>query len=459
MADIKLYPSELNGQVIVPPSKSMSHRAIICASLASGTSIIENIDFSDDINSTIKAMKILGAEITVEGKSLYIQGIKSKEMVRKFEYKKQVQDKEQFQICNYDLTNENINFEKNIPTVDCSESGSTLRFIIPIFSALSKPARYIGRGNLGKRPLSIYYKIFDDQNIRYEFKSEELDLTVLDNLKPGEFYIEGNVSSQFISGLIFALPLLNGDSKIYITTEFESKPYLDLTILVLKSFGIDIENKGYREFTIKGNQEYKNCNYRVEGDYSQGAYFLCANALGSDISLSGLKEDSLQGDKRIIGILDSMGTSSKFVDDKLYNISRELTGTTIDASQCPDIIPVLSLVATLSKGETKIVNAHRLKLKECDRLEATRLELLKLGGDIEATEDSLIIKGIDKLRGGINVWSHNDHRIAMMLSIASCFCEEEIVICDSECISKSYPNFYKDFMELGGKIDEWNLGK
>ncbi|WP_330369422.1 hypothetical protein [Metaclostridioides mangenotii] len=159
MADIKLYPSELNGEVIVPPSKSMSHRAIICASLASGTSIIENIDFSDDINSTIKAMKILGAEITVEGKSLYIQGIKSKEMVRKFEYKKQVQDKEQFQICNYDLTNENINFEKNIPTVDCSESGSTLRFIIPIFSALSKPARYIGRGNLGKRPLSIYYKI------------------------------------------------------------------------------------------------------------------------------------------------------------------------------------------------------------------------------------------------------------------------------------------------------------
>lgn len=458
MTNIRLYPSSLAGEIVIPPSKSISHRAIICASLTSGISKIENIDFSDDIMSTIGAMKKLGAEITAKGDCLYIQGLMTNRIKGTlFDHKlEKCTTNDHFNDCS---NSNDVLYKNNIETVDCSESGSTLRFIVPIFSALAQPTRYIGRGNLGKRPLSIYYNIFNEQHIRYKYKKDELDLTVIDKLKPGDFYVEGNVSSQFISGLLFALPILSADSKIIITTEFESKPYLDLTLSVLKVFGIDIVNNDYREFIIKGKQQYKCCNYTVEGDYSQAAYFLCANALGADISIKGLKKDSLQGDKEIISILERMVTSAEINEGKIYNHTKQIEEIKIDASQCPDIIPIVSLVAALRKGETKILNAHRLKIKECDRLEATRLELLKLGANIKSTEDSLVINGVDELRGGVDVWSHNDHRIAMMLSIASCFCKEAIILLDSECTSKSYPNFYKDFAELGGKLYEWNMGK
>ena len=437
MGSLKIYPSKLSGDVKIPPSKSMAHRAVICSSLSNGKSRISNIDFSDDIIATIRAMTSLGAIIEKKEDILEISGIFSKEGI---------------------LNREN---QLNQPklTIDCNESGSTLRFLVPISLAFDGVKRFIGRGNLGKRPLDTYYEIFDRQNIKYSYKENQLDLIISGKLKPDEFRVKGNISSQFITGLLFILPTLESDSKIIITTELESKGYLDLTLSTIKDFGVEIINNNYKEFIIKGNQTYKARDYKVEGDYSQGAFYLSADAIGEDISILDLKEDSLQGDSEVVEILSRMGMEILREGNKIKGITNGLNGTLIDASQCPDIIPVLSVVASLSIGKTTIINAGRLRIKECDRLNAINVELSKLGANIEEKEDSLIIEGVSKLNGGVEVWSHKDHRIAMTLAIASCRCDKPIILKDFECVSKSYPHFFKDFKMLGGRIDEWNMGK
>ncbi|EQI69259.1 3-phosphoshikimate 1-carboxyvinyltransferase [Clostridioides difficile] len=351
MGSLKIYPSKLSGDVKIPPSKSMAHRAVICSSLSNGKSRISNIDFSDDIIATIRAMTSLGAIIEKKEDILEISGIFSKEGI---------------------LNREN---QLNQPklTIDCNESGSTLRFLVPISLAFDGVKRFIGRGNLGKRPLDTYYEIFDRQNIKYSYKENQLDLIISGKLKPDEFRVKGNISSQFITGLLFILPTLESDSKIIITTELESKGYLDLTLSTIKDFGVEIINNNYKEFIIKGNQTYKARDYKVEGDYSQGAFYLSADAIGEDISILDLKEDSLQGDSEVVEILSRMGMEILREGNKIKGITNGLNGTLIDASQCPDIIPVLSVVASLSIGKTTIINAGRLRIKECDRLHAIML--------------------------------------------------------------------------------------
>ena len=432
MADIKIYPTKLKGEVKIPPSKSMAHRAVICASLGDGVSRITNIDYSDDIIATINAMKALGAIIEEDKDCLKVIGINSKELIGHRKFKR---------------------------VVDCNESGSTLRFIVPISLAFEGETRFIGRGNLGKRPLKTYYDIFDKQDIKYTYLDDILDLVVSGKLKAGTYEVEGNISSQFITGLLFTLPLLDGDSKIIITTKLESKGYLDLTLSAMKDFGIEVINNDYKEFIIKGNQKYVSRDYRVEGDYSQGAFFLSANALGNEVNILDLKDDSLQGDREVIDILERMGLAIEKNDFSMSGKIKKLKSTVIDGSQCPDIIPVLSLVAALSEGTTKIINAGRLRIKECDRLSAVTEELNKLGAKVTEEADGLIIEGVRELKGGVEVWSHKDHRIAMTLAIASTRCNNPIIIKDYECISKSYPQFFEDFKKLGGKIDEWNVGK
>ena len=410
----------------------MAHRAVICASLGDGISKISNIDFSDDIIATINAMRALGAIIEEKEEYLEIKGM------------------------NYEGIKANRDYDR---VVDCNESGSTLRFLVPIALAFEGVTRFVGRGNLGKRPLTTYYEIFDRQGIEYSFKEDELDLIVTGTIKPDEFRVKGNISSQFISGLFFTLPLLDGDSKVIITSELESKGYLDLTLSALRDFGIELINNDYKEFIIKGNQSYLSRDYRVEGDYSQGAFFLCADALGSNINILDLKEDSLQGDKEVLDILSRMGTEFTINNDSIVGKVEELKSTVIDASQCPDIIPVVSLVCAMTKGTTEIINAGRLRIKECDRLNAVAVELNKLGANIEEKDDSLVIKGVGELKGGVEVWSHKDHRIAMTLAIAATICKEPIIIKDYECVSKSYPHFFEDYKKLGGKFDEWSLGQ
>lgn len=432
MGSLKLYPKNLKGEVKIPPSKSMAHRALICAALGDSVSKITNIDLSDDIIATIDAMRSIGAIINNNSEYIEVKGIKAKDLSLDRDYER---------------------------VIDCNESGSTLRFLIPIALAFEGVTRFVGRGNLGKRPLNTYYEIFDAQKIEYEYKEGILDLVTSGQLKSGEFEVKGNISSQFITGLLFALPLLQDDSKIIITTELESKGYIDLTLSAMKDFGIEIINKDYKEFIIKGNQNYKSKDYRVEGDYSQGAFFLSADAIGADVNILDLKEDSLQGDKEVIDILTRMGVSIIKEEKHTKSKVQVLKGTLIDASQCPDIIPVLAVVAALSEGRTEIINAGRLRIKECDRLNAVTLELNKLGAKIEEKPEGLIIDGVKEFNGGVNVWSHKDHRIAMSLAIASIKCKEPIILEEYECVSKSYPHFFEDFKMLGGSFDEWSMGK
>lgn len=431
MAELKIYPSNLKGEVKIPPSKSMAHRAIICAALSDGLCIIENIDYSDDIIATIDAMNSLGAKI--------------------------VKHKDYIEVIGAYGSDEK---PQETRIIDCNESGSTLRFLVPISLLFKGSSKFIGRGNLGKRPLTTYYNIFERQGIEYSYEEGNLNLVINGELNPGTFEVEGNVSSQFITGLLFTLPLLKEDSKIIITTEMESKGYIDLTLRAMSDFGVEIINNNYREFIIKGNQKYNARNYRVEGDYSQAAFFLCADSLGNDVLCKDLDLNSLQGDKEVIDILERMNVVFNANDIGVKGTTNgELASTVIDGSQCPDIIPVLTSVAALTKGTTEIINAGRLRIKECDRLAAVTSELNKLGAKIIEKEDGLVVTGVEKLQGGVEVWSHKDHRIAMTLAIASTRCEEPIVIKDYECIAKSYPNFFEDFKALGGNVHEWNVGK
>jgi len=228
----------------------------------------------------------------------------------------------------------------------------------------------------------------------------------------------------------------------------------------MKAFDIEIINNNYEEFIIKGNQTYKSRDYRVEGDYSQAAFFFSADALSNEVILNDLKLDSLQGDKEVIDILTRMGLEiSNKNSGVIGNVSGKLKATVIDGSQCPDIIPVVSLVAALSEGTTEVINAGRLRIKECDRLAAVTSELNKLGAKITEKEDGLIIEGVKELKGGVEVWSHKDHRIAMTIAIAATMCKENIILKDYECVSKSYPQFWDDFKNVGGVFDEWNVGE
>jgi 3-phosphoshikimate 1-carboxyvinyltransferase len=421
---VKIIPSSLQGEISIPASKSLCHRAIIAAGLSQGRSSINNIIYSDDITATCKGMKALGVDIQERSNSLLIDG---------------------------------ANFGNNtLNEVDCIESGSTLRFLIPIALLTGKAVTFTGIGRLSSRPLTPYYNIFDKGNISYGSK-EGLPLTVEGLLSPGDFYIEGNISSQFITGLIFSLPLLKSNSKIIITTELQSKRYVDLTIDILNKFGVKIENKNYREFYIKGSQQYKAKDYSVEGDFSQAAFWLVAGILGGAVQCNSLDTASLQGDKIIIDIIKEMGGDITVYKDIVITKTSSTKGITIDASECPDLVPILSVLASLSKGTTKIVNAERLRIKESDRLKAMATELNKLGADVEETQDGLIIYGVESLKGG-TVDSWKDHRIAMALSIAAIKCTEPVIITNSDSVNKSYPEFFKDYRSVGGDVNEWSLG-
>lgn len=427
---VKISPSRLRGEVTIPPSKSLSHRAVISAGLSSGESIIENVMFSQDIIATCSCMEALGVNI---------EKIKTGDNI----YTLKITGCESFKL------------QKN--EIDCFESGSTLRFFIPISLINENNITFNGKGKLVSRPLDEYYKIFEKQSIEYTNASGNLPLTIDGHLKAGAFDIAGNVSSQFITGLLFALPLLKDNSVIKIIGDLESKGYVDLTLYILNKFSIEVINDNYHSFYIKGNQQYKSKNYRVEGDFSQAAFWLVAGAIGGDISCLDLNANSLQGDKEVLDIINRMNANVSIYDNKIITKLASTKHTIIDGSQCPDIIPVLAVLASVSEGTTEIINAGRLRIKESDRLTAITTELKKLGADIEEKNAGLIINGKTQLNGG-EVDSWNDHRIAMSLAVAALKCTNDVIIKDSSCINKSYPTFWEDFRKLGGKIDEWNLG-
>ena len=408
MTAVKIIPTKLKGVVQVPPSKSLAHRAIICASLAKGVSRIDNIEYSKDIQATIKAMKSLGT------------------IIEEFE--------------NYLIIDGTTTFTKQNSEIDCEESGSTLRFMVPISIVEENKVHFVGRGNLGKRPLDTFYEIFERQNIGYMYKKDVLDLYVIGKLKPDHYIIPGNISSQFITGLLFALPLLKGDSIIEITSTLESKGYIDLTLQMLSQYGIKIINNDYKSFVVMGNQEYQAHDYRVEADFSQAAFYLVAGAIGNDVVLTDLNLNSLQGDKATLSILEAMGAKINVVSDGIKVTGENLSATQVDASQCPDVIPVVSVALALAQGKSEVINAKRLRIKECDRIIATSSQLNELGGSVVELSDSMTIRGVSEFVGG-NCSSFADHRIAMMLAIAATRCNQSVIIDNMECVEKSYPSF------------------
>ena len=408
---------KLVGELSPPPSKSVLHRYIIASSLAKGVSKIENISFSEDIIATIEAMKKLGANIEQKENYLLIDGSDT-----------------------FKNLNENIE-------IDCNESGSTLRFLFPLSIVEENKVLFKGRGKLFKRPMTPYFENFEKYKIKHSYIDEN-KILLEGKLKAGIYEIDGNISSQFITGLLFSLPLLEGESKIIINGKLESSNYIDISLECLSKFGIKIINNSYQEFVIEGNQSYKVGNYRTEADYSQAAFFLVANAIGSNIKINDLSEDSLQGDKKIIDYISEIDN---------WNSKDTLV---LDGSETPDIIPILSLKAAVSGKKIEIVNVERLRIKESDRLKATVEELSKLNFDLIEKKDSILINSrenfeVNKNEKVVSLSAHSDHRIAMMIAIAATCYDGEILLDNLDCVKKSYPNFWEVFLSLGGKIYEY----
>ena len=331
----------------------------------------------------------------------------------------------------------------------CGESGSTLRFLLPVMGALGHKAVFHMEGRLPERPLSPLYEELEDHGCRLTPKGET-PLTIEGQLQPGTYQIPGNVSSQYISGLLFALPLLDGNSQIRIQGTLESSPYVDMTNNVLTQFGIKIEttDDGYH---IPGGQTYTApVTYQVEGDWSNACFFLAAGALTEGgIKVTGLNPDSLQGDKAILDILKEMGVTVTIeADGIIVSPGHTLHGTTIDVSQIPDMTPILSVLALAAEGTTIITGAARLRIKESDRLAAITETLTALGGHIEEQSDGLIVKGGSRLHGGI-IHAHNDHRIAMMAAVASLICDGKVTIQGADAVNKSYPAFFDVWKDIG----------
>lgn len=422
MQNVNITPKKLNGGIQIPPSKSISHRAIICASLAKGVSELKNVGKSDDIHATIEAMRAFGAKITEYGDRLVIDGT-------------------------------NTLKQEEMPDIDCCESGSTARFLIPLALHCNCPVTFTGSGRLPQRPMNTFFNLFDEFGIVYKTpKDAALPLTVYGGQINGTIEVEGNISSQFISGLLFSLPLYPFDSEIIITTAFESKGYIDMTIDVLETFGITVHNHGYKKFKIKGNQSYKPVSYTVEADYSQAAFFLAAGALGSFVVCKGLNANTKQGDRKITDVIQKMGGSVIFDSENgIAALPSNLHGCTVDVSQIPDLVPAIAVLAAAASGETVIKGAGRLRHKESDRLSAVAEQLNSIGATVIEKGDMLIIEGADKLSGG-TASSCGDHRIAMALAIAATRCTEQVTITNSGCVKKSYPNFWEDYKSLGGDI-------
>ncbi|MBQ8784297.1 MAG: 3-phosphoshikimate 1-carboxyvinyltransferase [Clostridia bacterium] len=418
--NVRLNGNGISGEVRAIPSKSDVHRALICAALADKKSRVNFSATSEDINATVSCLNSLGAKITLDGGGADVIPIGK-------------------------------NLNKNA-TLDCGESGSTIRFMIPVAAALGADSSFTGRGRLAQRPIEPLATVMKQNGCTFS-KQGEFPLKVGGQLKSTEFEIEGNVSSQFITGLLFALPLIGG-GKIKILPPVESKKYIDMTVRTMGEFGVNVSVEG-TTYTVDSSSRYTVLNevYSSDGDWSNAAFFLSAAAIKGNIKYTGVFKNSLQGDKEIVNLLSRFGAEVIWEDDSVFVKSNELHSIDIDASQIPDLVPILSVVAAFAKGETKIYNAGRLRIKESDRLSAVATALNTLGTDVTELEDSLIIKGNpDACLSGC-VDSFNDHRMVMSCAVAALCSGGEITVENAQAVNKSYPLFFEDFILLGGKCD------
>ena len=394
-----IKPSHLYGTISAPPSKSIAHRAMICAALASGKSVISNLSESQDLLATADCIRALGAEIRKIENASEVTGIRKK--------------------------------NSGIVALSCRESGSTLRFLIPVACALYENSIFEGSTRLIERGIGVYEDIFKNRGIKISKSKDSISFS--GQLTSGEYTLPGNVSSQFVSGLMFALPLLCGDSKITVIPPVESKPYIDITLSILHEFGIEIAECGENTYFVRGNQKYTSKNITVEGDWSNSAVFFALNALGAGITVSGLSGSSLQGD-RVIGRNIELLKTEKPV---------------IDISACPDLAPVLFALAGAMHG-AEFIGTARLKIKESDRSASMRDELLKFGIKAEIDDNRVIILKSDLKPPLDIICSHNDHRIVMACTLL--LSKTGGTIDGIEAVSKSFPDFFDVLSSLGLEV-------
>lgn len=416
--NVKIKPSKLIGRVNAPSSKSFSHRMLIAAALAGGVSEISNISRSEDIDATVDALTALGAKIFREGTVYTVIGIKT---------------------------------PSASAVIDCRESGSTMRFIIPIAAALGCSCEFHGSGKLPERPVTPYIREMGKHGAVITKTEGVMPFTMNGKLRGGEYVLEGDISSQFITGLLFALPLCRENSVIRLASKLESKPYADMTVDALARFGISIEESedkdGLPLYRIRGGQKYRSADVTVEGDYSQAAFYFAANALGSEVKVDNLNENSVQGDKKILEIIRDMSYNKLNA-----KTSGKLPAFSADVSDIPDLVPILTVLGCFTDGVSRITGAKRLKIKESNRLEAIAAALGNIGGKVKVLDDSLEIEPVERFRGG-TIDGCNDHRIVMASAIASTMADGEVTITDAEAVSKSYPDFWRDFISLGGDAE------
>ncbi len=406
-----------------PPSKSLAHRAVLCAALASGTSRVENLQWSADVSATLQAARDFGARVKqIEGGAI-ITG------------------------CGW----------PQLPAgpVDCGESGSTLRFLAPILAQTGGEVRLVGHGRLPQRPQQVYAELFRQKGARFD--QDEAGIWLQGPLPGGEYTLRGDVSSQFISGLLFALPLADEDSVIRVQHPFESRSYVGLTLAALADFGIQVhpcEGEGETTFSVEGGQRYRPFDFRVEADWSNAAFPAVLGAIAGGVKVAGLSRSSAQGDGVILDILARCGAS--FHWDEAGRLGFEparLQGCVIDLADCPDLGPILMVLALFCQGVTRIEHAGRLRIKESDRIEAMAAELAKFGGEVRQLDaDTIEIEGCRLHAPAQPVDSHNDHRVVMACAVAALAAGVPVTLADAGAVAKSWPGFFDQLEELGAKV-------
>ena len=411
----------VGGTIAAPPSKSMAHRAVLCAALAEGRSRITNLEFSKDISATLSAAGQLCAAVDTGADEAVVEGLG--------------------------------HFLPLSAPVDCCESGSTLRFLIPIASLTGQPVTFTGRGRLMERPQSVYETLYYEQNLRFE--QSPAGLTVEGALTPGDYRLAGNVSSQFISGLLFALPLLPGDSTLHLIPPVESRSYIDMTRAVQAAFGVQSRWLDATTLAVPGGQQYRPCGYTVEGDYSQAAFPAVLGAVCGGVTITGLASDTLQGDAVILDILRRCGAVFTRTGDRITFEKAPLRGVDIDLADCPDLGPVLMVLGLLCKGTTVIRNAGRLRLKESDRIAAMEAELRAVGGIVESEGGTITVQGCaDRLHyPAAPLCGHNDHRVVMSLAVLALATGLSLTVDGAEAVQKSWPNFFEAIRPLGAEVE------
>lgn len=418
MPNVKYLPYTPSGTVAAPPSKSDVHRAIICAALSGGVCTVTPVALSNDIKATIGCVEALGAKTSIEKDVLTVDGT--------------------------DI------FKNKTATLNCIESGSTLRFLIPVAAAGGIDAEFIGSGSLVTRPIGLYNDILPGKGVTLD-NDNGLPLKISGKLKAGVFKVPGNISSQFISGLLFALPLLRGDSDIILTSPIQSAGYINMTIRTMEKFGIevDVTDTGWH---VRGSQHYIPSDYKTDGDWSQAAFYLVSGAINGEITVNNLNTDSKQGDRKIAELLREFGADVIQEADSVTVKKSKLSAIEIDASQIPDLVPALAVCAAFAEGTTKITNAERLRIKESDRLRSTAALINSLGGNAAELPDGLEITGSKSLIGG-TAKGFNDHRIVMSAAICAAGSQNPIICTDALSVNKSYPRFFSDYNSAGGKSE------